>query len=156
MSDDAEREYVEAKAAYDAALVRLVAAKKARPAKPTKAALLRERNDEIVEAAWQAYIDGERDYQMLADRHDRSKGWVKHHISRLRYERRFGPETLRDFERRRWFEERPQRQKEELEFRLELARRVSLEVSPGHSEAWHRVYDMHMEEMRKAADQSGE
>jgi hypothetical protein len=153
MSDDPEREYIEAKAAYDAALVRLAAAKKARPKQTLKSDLRRAENQRIGEAVWQAYVEGARDYHLLADRFGRSRSWVNSHILSVLYQRRFGPETLREYEERKWWEDEPLRQKAERERREELARRASLSVDPKHSEAWHQAYQMY-ENQRKAEEQS--
>ena len=122
MSDDAEREYVEAKAAYDAALVRLSAAKKARPKQTTKYELREAQNQRIRDAVWQEYLGGQRDYHALGKEFGRSTAWVGSHIREIMHQRRFGPETLREYEERKWLEEYPLRQKAERERREDFAR----------------------------------
>ena len=134
---DAEQEYVEAKAAYAVALARLSAAKKARPKQPTKYELRDAQNQRISDAVWQAYVDGTRDYHILADRFGRSSSWVGSHIRDILRERRFGPETL-----------------EENEWRLYFHRRKNEPIRAGHSDAWHRVRQMY-EDQRIAAEQAG-
>jgi hypothetical protein len=155
MSDDAEREYVEAKAAYDAALVRLSAAKKARPKQTTKYELREAQNQRIRDAVWQAYLGGQRDYRALGKEFGRSTAWVGSRIREVMHQRRFGPETLLEYEGRKWLEDEPLRQKAERERREDFARRASLSIDPRHSEAWHQAYQMY-ENQRKAAEQSDE
>ena len=135
---DAEQEYVEAKAAYAVALARLTAAKKALdalPPKPTKWELRDAENKRISDAVWQAYLDGARDYRVLAVRFGRSRGWIGGHIRDILRERRFGPETLEDYR-----------------YRTMLDNVSGPWAEAKHSEAWHRVRQMH-EEQRMAAEQ---
>jgi hypothetical protein len=128
MSDDAEQEYIEAKAAYDVALARLVAARKARPKQPTKAELRLAENQRITDVIWQAYVAGERDYDVLAALVGRSRGWAGRHVHTILHKRQFGPETPQEYELRMTA----------LKLRSDLALQM-----PGHSEAWHQLYRMH-------------
>ena len=144
MSDNAEREYVEAKAAYDAALVRLAAAKKARRSRRWRLAQLQEE-------VWQAYVDGERDYRALAERFGRSRAWVSNHVRGILRERRFGPETLFEQQMRVSFETINERVLQQMEQnRQNLLRRAALEDQAGHSEAWRRLHQEHVDAAMKA------
>ena len=134
---DAEQEYVEAKAAYAVALARLTAAKKVLDAlpRPSKAEHRDAVNKQLAEAVWHAYLEGTRDYRMLAARFGRSRSWIGSHVRDILHERRFGPETLEDYRYRTTFDN------------------VSGPWAEAkHSEAWHRVRQMH-EEQRMAAEQ---
>ena len=95
MASDPEQEYCEALAAYEVALKRLVAAKKARP-KPTIRANSLEHKKQVREAIWQAYLAGERNYDAMARRFGRTPGNVRHLIREMRRERAFGPITAKD------------------------------------------------------------
>jgi hypothetical protein len=138
--EDAEREYVEAKAAYDVALARLVAARKARPKQPTKAELRTAENQRIADAVWQAYLDGKRDRRALAEEFGRSRQWIGNTIWENLSRRAFGPETIEEHEERIWWLTRADRAKAQIDAMLEEGRRMSLE--PGRSEAWLRAYQM--------------
>jgi hypothetical protein len=149
MSDDAEREYVEAKAAYDAALVRLSAAKKARPKQTTKYELREAQNQRIRDAVWQAYLGGQRDYRALGKEFGRSTAWVGIHIREVMHQRRFGPETAHEYEERMWLVDEPTRLKAARDAMIEEARLKSLE--PGVSEAWLRAHRAFEEGRLRAA-----
>jgi hypothetical protein len=142
MDEDAEREYVEAKAAYDAALVRLSAAKKARPKQTTKYELREAQNQMIRDAVWQAYLGGQRDYRALGKEFGRSTAWVGSHIREVMHQRRFGPETAHEYEERIWLVDEPTRLKAARDAMVEEGLRMAME--PGRSEAWlsaHRAFE---------------
>lgn len=94
----AEREYLEAKAAYDKALARLIAAKKARPRQEpvVRIGSLRQMARER-EAIWQAYLAGDRDYEAMARRFGRTRGNITSVIRNTRQERAFGPPTAEEY-----------------------------------------------------------
>jgi hypothetical protein len=105
MTDDpAEREYIDAKAAYDAALARLRSAKKAR-SKPAIRINSLAHKAQVREAIWQAYLAGERDYEALAQRFGRARSGISGVISAFRSERAFGPITAEEYRLRALIEE---------------------------------------------------
>jgi hypothetical protein len=96
--EEREREYQEAKAAYEAALVRLKAAKKARPASfrvPPRNDIIEARREHI----WQRYVAGERDLPAMAKRLGVSLAHVKHVVSLGLHEAayEYGPPTRSDY-----------------------------------------------------------
>jgi hypothetical protein len=97
--EEREREYQEAKAAYEAALVRLTAAKKARPSPyftvPPRNAIIEARRQHI----WHRYVAGERDLQAMAQRLGVSLEHVKSVIREELHERayEYGPPTRSDY-----------------------------------------------------------
>jgi hypothetical protein len=138
---EAEREYAEARAAYDAALARLSAAKLA------MAGVKSLQRHEFNRAVWQAYLDGERDYRVIAAQFGRSRAWVSQYIRGLLRERGFRyPETLQEHRYRIWAEDALKRARAKVEEnrarRLDLFRRIP--IDPNHSEAWHQVYEKHL------------
>jgi hypothetical protein len=102
--DEAEREYFEARAAYDKALVRLSAAKKARPKPAIRAGSL-EHMAQVRDAIWQAYLAGERDYEAMAKRFGRTRGNISTVIRDVKKERGFGPITAEEHRYRVMFDE---------------------------------------------------
>ena len=118
---DTEREYVEAKAAYDAALTasqRMVAR---RP-------MSDDTEQEYVEGDDPAYDAGKAAYTAALIRLRAAK----------KARPKVNPETLAR-----------ELALEEQAGALVRARNMPVDLN-SHSEAWRRVYDMHMEEMRKA------
>jgi hypothetical protein len=136
--EDAEREYIEAKAAYDAALARLVAARKARPKHPTKA-----------ELRTMAYLDGNRNYKALAEEFCRSRTWVGNVISDRKYFGRFGPETAHEHEMRMWLTNETMRLQAARDAMVEEGLRMAME--PGRSSAWHMAHKAFEEGRLRAA-----
>jgi hypothetical protein len=119
---DAELEYQEAREAYDEALTRLRAAKANRPpvVREVIPRVKRKRIEAAAEreACWAVFLAGERDVKVLAERFNRSVGWVHHWLRRYLRDRQFGPETAHEHKWRMWEE---QRKREYDEYMASLA-----------------------------------
>jgi hypothetical protein len=109
---DAESDYETAKRAYARAQSKLRKAKAAVQAERVTALAARPAK------AWEMYLDGERDMDVIADATDWNPGGVQRFIDRKLKAGQFGPETYKQFERQKAVQDTDIRREREFQYFL--------------------------------------